>query len=132
MRQRISWGLPLAITAIVTCLACLTIALAAAAPNPDCGTIVTAANQLEVAYNQVQPYGYTPFGIENQIQTAAMPLMSLASPAAFDMRNWAFRLASELGKNDAQDPDEQRSGTWISGTLSGARQSLQAARAACA
>lgn len=110
--------------------ACLLTAPVAAAGDPECDTMMPVADQLETSFDQVEPQGFTPPGLADQIREAGRPLYPLSSQAAVDLRNWSDVLADKLshdGRYAQEGPDE----LWLAADLGAARSHLLAARRYC-
>lgn len=123
MLMRVLLGTALAAT-------CLLSAPVAVAHDPECDTMMPAGDQLEAAFDQVEPNGPTASGVGGQIRQAAMPLYELSGATAVDLRNWSDILASKLdhdGRYAQQGSDE----LWLTADLGAARSHLLAARRYC-
>lgn len=120
----------LAAAATVAALAWLPTAPVASAHDPECDTIMPVGDELEAVFDQVEPQGVTPAGLDARIRDAARPLYGLSNPVAVDLRNWSDILAAKLGGDNryAQaGPDE----LWLAADLGAARSHLLAARRYC-
>ena len=98
--------------------------------DPECGVATTAADRIEELLGQVHPYAYTGPGVDGQIRLAAMPLLSVANPAGANLRNWAFKLADDVGKQNPYGPSA--SGVDLDADSAQVRLAIQQARDACA
>lgn len=101
---------------------------AAVADDPECDIITPAADQLELAFNRIQPGIVAPPGTEGSIVNAARPLFGLISPAAVDLRLWSSTLAAEVNRTNPYRPAGPGQ---IADDLRQARQQLAAARQYC-
>lgn len=111
-------------------IVCLLTAPVAAAHDPDCDTILPVGDQLGPIFDQVEPDGFTPPGVADQIRQANAPLYNLGTATAVDLRNWADILASKLDHDNryAQIGSDQR---WLTADLTAARSHLLAAQRYC-
>lgn len=92
--------------------------------------MMPVGDQLETTFDQVEPQGFTPPGLGNQIVETQRPLYQLSGQAAVDLRNWSDILAAKLnhdGRYPQQGPDE----LWLAADLGAARSHLLAARRYC-
>lgn len=116
-----------AVAATVVCLLTTPVAMA---HDLDCDTIMPAGDQLEAAFDQVEPQGYTPPGLAGQIRQAALPLYQVSAVTAVDLRNWSDILAAKLD-HDRRYMQEGSDALWLTADLNSARSHLLAARRYC-
>lgn len=101
----------------------------AGADDPECAIMVPAADNLEQAFNRIEPGTIPAEGVEGAIVNAARPLFGLTSPAAVDLRLWSSTLAAEVNR---VNPYRLAGPDQIAGDLHQARVQLAAARQYCA
>lgn len=102
----------------------------AAAHDPECDTIMPVGDQLEPAFDEVEPQGVTPQDLGSKIREVERPLFQLSSPVAVDLRNWSDILASKLN-HDGRYPQDGPDQLWLAADLGVARSHLLAARRYC-
>lgn len=51
--------------------------------------MISVGGQLETVFDQVEPQGFTPPGLGDQIVEAERPLYELSGQTAIDLRNWS-------------------------------------------
>lgn len=114
-----------------TALASLLAAPVATAHDPECDIMMPVGNQLETIFDQVEPQGFTPPGLGDQIIEAQRPLQELSGQTAIDLRNWSDILADKLnhGGRYAQAGTDE---LWLAADLGAARSHLHWARQYCA
>lgn len=93
--------------------------------------MMPVGDALEAVFDQVEPQGFTPPGLGEQIVELQRPLFELSSPPAVDLRNWSDILAAKL-TGDGRYAQRGSDGVWLAADLGAARSHLLAARRYCA
>lgn len=93
--------------------------------------MMPVGNQLQAAFDQVDPQGVTPLGLGNQIIDIERPLYQLSDQTAVDLRNWSDILAAKLN-HDSRYAQEGSDELWVAADLRAARSHLHWARQYCA